>query len=70
MRSFSRSKSRHRKGKTKCWYYGKTGHLKKDRWKRKESEENSTKKANLAVANSGMTDQVLSVSSNLQYQEE
>jgi hypothetical protein len=23
-RSFSRSKSRHRKGKEKCWYYGKT----------------------------------------------
>jgi hypothetical protein len=66
----SRSKSRHRKGKAKCWYCGKTGHLKKDCWKRKESEENSTKEANLAVTNSGMIDQVLSVSSNLQYQEE
>jgi hypothetical protein len=69
-RSSSRSKSRHKKGKEKCWYYGKIGHLKKDCWKRKESEENSTKEANLAVTNSSMTDQVLSVSSNLQYQEE
>jgi hypothetical protein len=69
-RSFSRSKSRHRKGKEKCWYCDKTRHLKKDCWKRKESEENSTKEANLAVTNSGMIDQVLSVSSNLQYQEE
>jgi hypothetical protein len=64
-RIFSQSKSRHRKGKTKCWYCGKTRHLKKDCWKRKESEENSTKEENLAVTNSGMTDQVLSVSSNL-----
>jgi hypothetical protein len=43
-RSSSRSKSRGRKGRVKCWYCGKTGHLKKDCWKRKESEENSTKK--------------------------
>jgi hypothetical protein len=69
-RSFFESKSRHRKGKAKCWYCGKTGHLKKYCWKRKESEENSTKEANLAVTNSGMIDQVLSVSSNLKYQEE
>jgi hypothetical protein len=48
-RSFSRSKSRHKKGKEKCWYCGKTGHLKKDCWKRKESEKNSTKEANLVV---------------------
>jgi hypothetical protein len=51
-------------------YCGKTRHLKKDCWKRKESEENSTKEENLVVTNSGMTDQVLSVSSNLQCQEE
>jgi hypothetical protein len=69
-RSSSQSKSRHKKGKNKCWYYGKTRHLKKNCWKRKESEENSSKEANLVVTNSGMTDQVLSVSSNLQYQEE
>jgi hypothetical protein len=62
--------SRHRKGKEKCWYCGKIGHLKKDCWKRKKSEENSTKEANLAVTNSVMIEQVLSVSSNLQYQEE
>ena len=48
-RIFSRSKSRHRKGKAKCWYCGKTGHLKKDCWKRKESKENSTKEANLVI---------------------
>jgi hypothetical protein len=48
-RSFFRSKSRHRKGKARCRYCGKTRHLKKDCWKRKESEENSTKEANLAV---------------------
>jgi hypothetical protein len=41
-----------------------------DCWKRNESEQNSTKEANLAVTNSGMIDQVLSVSNNLQYQEE
>jgi TFIIF-interacting CTD phosphatase-like protein len=69
-RSSSRSKSRCRKSKEKCWYCGKTRHLKKDFWKRKESEENSMKEENLAVTNSGMTDQVLSISSNLKYQEE
>jgi hypothetical protein len=69
-RSFSRSMSRHRKGKAECWYCGKTRHLKKDCWKIKESKENSTKEENLAVTNSGMIDQVLSISSNLQYQEE
>ena len=70
MRSFSRSKSRQRKGKAKCWYCGKTRHLKKDCWKRKESEEESTKEANLIVTNSDIIDQVLSNSSILQYQEE
>jgi hypothetical protein len=69
-RSSFQSKSRHIKGKEKCRYCGKTGHLKKDCWKRKASEENSTKEANLDVTNSGIIDKVLSVSSNLQYQEE
>jgi transposase len=50
-RSVYRSKSRHRKVKEKCWYCGKTGHLKKHCWKRKESEENDTKEANFAVTN-------------------
>jgi hypothetical protein len=45
-------------------------HIKKYCWKRKESEEKSTKEVNLAVTISGMNDQVLSVSTNLQYQEE
>jgi ribosomal protein L15E len=69
-RFFSRSKSRHKKGKEKCWYCGKIEHLKKDCWKRKESEENSTKESNLVVTNSSMTGQVLSIYSNLKYQEE
>jgi hypothetical protein len=69
-RSSFRSKSRHRKGKEECWYCGKTRHLKKYFWKRKESEKNSMKEENLAVTNLGMNDQVLSVSSNLKYQEE
>jgi hypothetical protein len=28
-----RSKSKDNKGKGKCWFYGKSGHLKKDCWK-------------------------------------
>jgi hypothetical protein len=46
------------------------GHPKKYCWQTKKSEEKSTKEANLAVTNSGMTNKVLSISSNLQYQEE
>ena len=33
-RGTSRSKSKGRKRKLKCWYCNKTGHLKKDCWKR------------------------------------
>ena len=29
----SRSKSKGKKSKVKCWFCGKSGHLKKDRWK-------------------------------------
>lgn len=65
-RTKEHNKSKRSKGKAKSWHCGKSGHLKKDCWKRKESEENSDE-ANLA--NSGMIDEVLSVSSNLQYQE-
>jgi hypothetical protein len=39
-------------------------------WKRKESEENAKKKANLTETDSGMIDEVLSISSILQYHEE
>lgn len=37
-RGISRSKSKGRKSKLKCWYYNKNGHLKKDYWKRQESK--------------------------------
>ena len=33
-RGTSRSKSKGRKSRLKCWYYNKAGHLKKDFWKR------------------------------------
>jgi hypothetical protein len=69
-RIYSRFKSRGRNGRAKSWYYGKTGHLKKDCWKIKESEVKSTKEEKLAATNSCMTDEVLSVSNSLLYQEE
>ena len=43
-----RSKSKGRKGKGKCWYCNKSGHLKKDCWKRKEENNDSKKEANPA----------------------
>jgi hypothetical protein len=46
------------------------GHLKKYCWQTKKSKEKSTKQANLALTNSVVTNKVLSISSNLQYQEE
>jgi hypothetical protein len=47
----------------------KKGHLKKYCWLTKKSEKKSMNEENLALTNSGMADQVLSVSSNLEYQE-
>jgi hypothetical protein len=67
LRGTSRSKSI---GKIKCWYFGKSDHLKKDFWKRKESKEDSSKEANLAEPSSGMVDEVLSVCIISQHQEE
>eukprot|EP00253_Pinus_taeda_P036500 PITA_36500 len=37
-RGSSRSKSKGKKCKAKCWYCNKIGHLKKDCWKQKESD--------------------------------
>jgi hypothetical protein len=45
-RGTSRSKSKGKKGKKKCWFCGKSGHPKKDYLKRKNaSKEDSTKEA-------------------------
>jgi hypothetical protein len=55
----TRSKSKDSKSKEKCWFCGKSGHLKKDCWKRQQaSKEESTIEANSAT---GMFDEVLSV---------
>ena len=55
----TRSKSKYSKGKGKCWFYGKFGHLKKDCWKRQKTfKEDSTKEEN---SNTSMVDEVLSV---------
>jgi hypothetical protein len=50
------SKSKYSKGKGKCWFYGKSRHLKKDCWKRQQaSKEDSTKEENSTI---GMVDEV------------
>jgi hypothetical protein len=67
-RGTSRSRSKGKKNKQKCWFCGKLGHLKKDCWKRHNAyKEDSTKEAKEAylaetssVSSSCMVDEVLS----------
>lgn len=64
-----RSKSKGKKSKVKCWFCGKSGHLKKDCWKRQKAskEDSSTPKQEANMTNTGlasktcMSDEVLSV---------
>lgn len=66
----SRSKSKGKKSKVKCWFCGKSGHLKEDCWKRQQTskEDSSTEKKEANTTDtglasiSGMSDEVLSVS--------
>jgi hypothetical protein len=68
-RDFSRSKSKVKKSKLKCWFCGKFGHLKKNCWKRqqasKEDPPKETKAANAtetgSATSSGMADEVLTI---------
>jgi hypothetical protein len=69
-RGTSRSKSKGKKGKQKCWYCNKSGHLKKDCWKRQASKEDSTKEENSVETSSGMVDEVLFVCNFSQYHQE
>jgi hypothetical protein len=53
------SKSKDSKGKAKCWFCVKSGHLKKDCWKRQQaSKEDSTIESNSTTC---MADEFLSV---------
>jgi hypothetical protein len=62
-RGTSRSNSKGKKSKQKCWFCGKSRHLKKDCWKiQNASKEDSTKEskeANVAETSSSMVDEVL-----------
>ena len=71
-RGTSRSKSKGRKSKSKCWYCNKTGHLKKDYWKRRESKKNDSKSEAKSVKSSDscMIDEVLFVCNISEYNEE
>ena len=63
-RGTSRSKSKGKKSKLKCWFCNKAGHLKKYYWKRKQAsrEENSSNEANIEENESCMIDEVLTTS--------
>jgi hypothetical protein len=69
-RDFSRSKSKGKKSKLKCWFCGKSRHLKKDCWKRQQASKDDPpkemKEANAtetgSTTGSGMIDEVLSIS--------
>jgi hypothetical protein len=68
-RDFSQSKLKGNKRKLKCWFCGKSRHLKKYCWKRKQASKEyppkETKEANAtetgSTTSSGMTDEVLSI---------
>ena len=71
-RGISRPKLKGRKRKLKCWYYNKTGHLKKDCWKRQESKKDDSKSEENSIKSfdSSMIDEVLSVCNISEYNEE
>jgi hypothetical protein len=66
----TRAKSNGKNDKGSCWYYNKSRNLKKDCLKRKEFEEDTRKEENLAEAGLCMVNDVLSIFSISQYQEE
>ena len=67
----SQSKSKGKKSKLKCWFCGKSGHLKKGCWKRQQTskgdsstenkEANTTDIGSGSASSSGISDEVLSV---------
>jgi hypothetical protein len=65
-RDFSRSNLKGKKSNLKCWFCGKSGHLKKDCWKRQKASKDEPpkemKESNATETGSGMTDEVLSIS--------
>ena len=77
-RDFSQSNSKGRKRKLKCWFCGKSRHLKKDYWKRqqasKEDPPKETKEANAtetgSTTGSGMVDEVLSLSNGSRHDQQ
>ena len=45
-----RSKSKGKESKLKCWYYNKSGHLKKDCWKKQESKKDDSKSEQIQLS--------------------